>query len=87
MGIMKRTSITGSVRCVDEESVEINSASILLEVSSEGNYSVSPDLAKSLFGNVMAAVLRGNMQNRTVSAAEQVVTKPVKIMETGTDKK
>lgn len=79
MGKGKRTSITGSVRCYDTEKEEADSVSILLEVSSEGDYGISSDLAKNLFGNVMTAVIRGNLPSKTIIPTEQENVKSVKV--------
>jgi hypothetical protein len=72
MGIGKRTSITGSVRCQDTERDEVDSVSVLLEVASEGNYGISSDLAKNMFGNVMSAIIRGNLPSKAGATPEPV---------------
>lgn len=74
----KKTSITGSVRCYDTEKEESDSMSIMLELVSEGDYNVSSDFAKSLFGSVMTAVIRGTVSNKAATAAEQTHVKTVK---------
>ena len=78
MGNARRTSITGSVRCYGSEKEEADSASILIEVSSEGDYGISSDLAKSLFGNTMTAVLRGYLPSKPVTVTDQATVKAVK---------
>ena len=73
-----RTSINGSVRCYDTEREEADSVSILLEVNSQGDYTISPDMAKSLFGNAMTVVLRGALSNKTIAPADQANGKAVR---------
>ena len=74
----KRASITGSVRCYDIEKEEADSMSIMLEINSEGAYSISSDFAKNLFGSVMTAALRGTVANKIVASAEQTNIKAAK---------
>lgn len=67
---MARTSITGSVRYADDKSAEVDSVSVLLELNSEGNYGISSDLAKNLYGNVMSAIVRGGLPSKTGATPE-----------------
>jgi hypothetical protein len=69
---MARTSITGSVRHADDKSEEVDSVSVLLEVNSEGNYGISSDLSKILYGNVMSAIVRGGLPSKTGATPESV---------------
>ncbi len=73
-----RTSINGSVRCYDADREEADFVSIMLDVNSQGNYTISPDMAKSLFGNAMTAVLRGNLSSKTIAPADQANGKAVR---------
>lgn len=67
---MARTSITGSVRHADDKLEEVDSVSVLLEVNNEGNYGISSDLAKNLYGNVMSAIVRGGLPSKTGATPE-----------------